>query len=128
MGGALGGEFYVVGGLGMGDSRKLDIYDPTTNQWSTKAGLARGRWGGAGVGMAGKLYIIGGNQYSSDGNSAPAVATTSVYIPATNSWSTKAPLPSARTGIAASRVELNGQLRIEVVGGARPGNNVAFIP
>jgi N-acetylneuraminic acid mutarotase len=127
-GGTVDGKFYVVGGGGKGDYRKLDIYDPATNQWTTKAGLGRGRWFAAGVGMSGKLYIMGGTQLSSDGSSLAVVATTSVYVPATNSWSTKAPLPSPRAGIAASRVALNGQLRIEVVGGARPGNNVAYIP
>jgi N-acetylneuraminic acid mutarotase len=78
--------------------------------------------------MSGKLYIIGGSQLSSDGNSLTPTAATSVYNTATNSWSTKASLPSARTAIAGSRVVLNGQQRIEVVGGARPGNNVAYIP
>lgn len=37
-------------------------------------------------------------------------------------------MPIARISFAGSRVVLNGQPRIEVVGGSRPGNNLAYTP
>lgn len=43
-------------------------------------------------------------------------------------WTIKAPLPKGRNGSAASAVMLSGQPRIHVIGGTRPGNNVAYIP
>jgi len=55
------------------------------------------------------------------------VRTTSVYDPATNLWATKAPMPSVRSA-SAGRVTLNGQGLIEIVGGARPGNNLQYVP
>jgi N-acetylneuraminic acid mutarotase len=89
--------------------------------------MPRRRWLGAGVALGGKLYVIGGYTENPDG-SIKAVRTTSVYDAATDTWATKAPMPTARAHFAASRVVLNGQPRIEVVGGLRPGNNLAYIP
>jgi N-acetylneuraminic acid mutarotase len=123
MGGIIGGKFYVTGG-----SNQLDVYDPVTNRWTTRAPMPLRRWLGAGATMAGKLYVIGGYQQNSDGSITPGVRTMSVYDAATNTWSTKAPLPAARWDVSASRVVLNGQTRIELVGGRRPGNNLAYVP
>lgn len=121
MAGVIGGKFYAAGG-GWGSS-ELEVYDPATNRWTSKAPLPRGRWAGVGVALGGKLFVIGGinSDYS-------AVRTTSVYNPATNSWTNVAPMPTARASFAGSRVVLNGQARIEIVGGVRPGNNLAYIP
>jgi N-acetylneuraminic acid mutarotase len=123
MGGVIGGKFYVTGG-----STQLDVYDPATNRWTIRAPLPQERWLGGGAISAGKLYIIGGYQRNPDGTTTPGVRTTSVYDPGTNRWTTKASAPKALSQIAASRVVLNGQERIEVVGGRRPGNNLAYIP
>lgn len=129
MGGVIGGKFYVTGGDDeTGGVSQLDVYDPATNRWATKAPMPRGRWLGAGTVLGGKLYVMGGDQFSLDGLTVTAIRTTIVYDPSTDTWKTKAPLPTARAGIAASRVVLNGQARIEVVGGNRPGNNLAYVP
>ena len=88
-------------------------------------GSIRGRAAGATLG--GRLYVIGGFRLEPDGTTT-IVRTTSVYDPSTNTWTNKAPLPSARVGIAGSRVMLDGKGRIEVVGGSRPGNNLQYIP
>lgn len=52
----------------------------------------------------------------------------SVYDPATDTWRERAPLPTVRRDLGASRVVVNGEPRIEAVGGARPGNNVQYGP
>jgi N-acetylneuraminic acid mutarotase len=122
MGGFIGGKLYVTGPSGV-----LGAYDPATNQWTTKAPPPDERWAGAGVTVGAKLYIIGGKHRASDG-SFKDVRTTLVYDPASNSWTTKAPMPTLRTGIAGSRVFVNGQPRIEIVGGPRPGNNLQYTP
>ena len=62
-----------------------------------------------------KLFVIG------DGK-------TSAYDATTDAWTSKAQMPTPRGGIAASKVIVNGQSQIEVVGGSRPGNNLAYIP
>jgi N-acetylneuraminic acid mutarotase len=123
MGGTIGGKLYVTGG-----SNQLDVYDPATNAWTTRAPMPRRRWMGAGATVGAKLYVIGGYQENADGTIVSGVRTTSVYDPATNSWTTRAPLPTAGSDFAASRVVLSGKARIELVGGSRPGNNLAYIP
>jgi hypothetical protein len=37
-------------------------------------------------------------------------------------------MPTARGDFTASRVVVDGTPRIEAVGGARPGNNVQYVP
>jgi N-acetylneuraminic acid mutarotase len=128
MGGVIGGKLYVTGFSGVpGSGTRLNVYDPATNQWTARAPMPRQRWSGAGVALAGKLHILGGFQRDPDGT-VKRVRTNSVYDPGTNTWTTKAPMPTERFDFAASRVAVNGKARIEAVGGERPGNNVQYIP
>ena len=54
-------QLYVVGGYdGTGASATLDVYDPATNTWVTKASMPTARRGAAGATYGGKLYVIGG--------------------------------------------------------------------
>jgi N-acetylneuraminic acid mutarotase len=121
--GVIGGRFYVAGGSGgVNAQTRVDVYDPVTNLWSTRAPMPRFRVKAAGATLKAKLHVIGG--IDPDG----ITGKTSVYDPATDTWSARAPMPTARFAIAASRVVLNGEPRIEAVGGTRPGNNVQYIP
>ena len=125
MGGVIGGKFYVTGGEN--GQAQLVVYDPATDQWTRKTPLNRRRWMGSGVAVGGKLYVIGGMTELDDGSN-PTVRTVSVYDPATDSWTNKAPLPNPRANLTASRVRVNGQPRIQLVGGTRPGNNLQYTP
>jgi N-acetylneuraminic acid mutarotase len=119
--GAIGKKFYVVGGTYEGDN-VLEVYDPTTNAWSTRASMGSVRSRSAGGALNGKLYVIAG---SANGQAVP---TTSVYDPATNAWKNLTPAPFTGGGRSAGRVVVAGQVRIDVVGGPRPGNNRQFVP
>jgi N-acetylneuraminic acid mutarotase len=120
----IGKKFYVTGGW---LNRATEAYDPATNTWANKASMGSPRYDAAYVASAAKFYIMGGVRTNPDG-SRTVVATTSVYDPATNIWTHKAPMPTARTLIAAGRVVVNGQTRLSVVGGLRPGNHLQYIP
>jgi N-acetylneuraminic acid mutarotase len=120
-GGVIGGRFYVVW------LDRLMVYDPATNQWTTRARMPKVRWDAASAIVAGKLHIIGGYGEQADGRTA-AYRTHFVYDPATDTWTTKAPLPTARARIAATRVVVSGKPRIQVVGGDRPANNLQYVP
>jgi N-acetylneuraminic acid mutarotase len=121
--GVIGGKLYVAGGQG---NTRLDVYDPVTNQWTVKASMPRVCGFAAGTALAGKLYVVGGNQLNPDGSVTSC--KTSVYDPATNAWTTKAAAPTVRAEAGASRVVVNGEPRIELVGGSRPGNNLQYVP
>jgi N-acetylneuraminic acid mutarotase len=102
-------------------------YDPVTDTWTSLPPPPNMHIRGAAGFIGGKLYLIGGSRVNADG-SVTTVRATNIYNPATNQWTTGAPLPTARIDLSASRVALNGQSRIEVVGGAAPGNNLSYQP
>ena len=86
--------------------------------------LSEGRWG---------LLSYGG---SNDAPIAPQLSMASHQGPEHTdlspdhqmTWTTAAPLPTVRYGVAAMRVFFDGRPRIEVVGGSAPGNNLQYIP
>ncbi len=125
MAGVIGGKLYVVGGTGT--EGRITVYDPATNQWTAKRGLGLPRADAASVVHAGKLYLIGGTRFNAD-ETSEVLRANIAYDPITDRWTNYAPLPGARTGLAGSLVTPNGQPRIEVIGGSRPGNNLQFIP
>jgi N-acetylneuraminic acid mutarotase len=127
-GGVIGGKFYLMAGSWYSRQGRLAVYDPATNRWTTKTPLGLSRPGAATAVLEGKLYVMGGRRYNAKREAYETLDITIVYDPATDTWTRRAPLPSARSDIAASRVFLGGQPRIEVVGGRRPGNNVQYVP
>lgn len=88
------GKIYCIGGRPSlrSWSNKNEMYDPSTDSWSTKA---RKPVAGAGMGACicnGKFYLIGG------GHDGGYDAYNHVYDPINDSWESKAPVPEAREG------------------------------
>jgi N-acetylneuraminic acid mutarotase len=127
-GGVIGGKLYVMAGSRYTHDGRFAVYDPATNQWTAKTPLALARPGAATAVLGTKLYVMGGTRYNATTDAFDTLAVTIVYDPTTDAWTLRARMPSPRTAIAATRVLLNGQARIEVVGGIAPGNNVQYIP
>jgi N-acetylneuraminic acid mutarotase len=127
--GVIGGKLYIAGGL---RTKALHIYDPATNRWSTGASMGSIRAYTASAVVGGKLYVMAGSRilYNSDGTiaSIQAVATNSRYTPATNTWTNVKGAPRGGPGLGSDRVFVGGKSRIELVGGARPGNNLQYVP
>ncbi|MDR4468715.1 MAG: hypothetical protein MRJ68_10515 [Nitrospira sp.] len=125
---ALGGKIYVVGGfekpslgnvLNFAITRSVEMYDPATDQWTSKAPLPIGLHH-VGIGVVdGRLFVIGG--YAKSGFSVwNPVATVYAYDPAADSWTEHAPMPTARGALSVT--EHNGKLY--VIGGFdRNANN-----
>jgi N-acetylneuraminic acid mutarotase len=91
-GGAIGGRFYVVGGRGSPNaSTAHEMYDPTTNTWTTRAALPTGRSGIAAGVVGERLYVFGGEIPRLFGE-------VEVYDPATDRWQSLAPMPEPRHG------------------------------
>jgi N-acetylneuraminic acid mutarotase len=113
--GVIKGKVYVVGGATGGDGSVVlnvnEIYDPKGNTWNTGAPMPTARWVPASAVVNDILYVIGGCTVGCDG--ADALSVVEAYDPATNTWSTKSPLPNATGGAYA--VSVNGI--IYVVGG-----------
>jgi len=107
-GGTIGGKLYLANG------NQVEVYDPASDQWSVKTTAVDVGSLNTSATLAAKLYVFG--------------SATFVYNPTSNAWTRLATPPTDMFGRSAARVVLNGKARIEVVGGSRPGNNLAFIP
>ena len=121
--GVIDGKLYVVGGCINSDcipgvTNRLEVYDPATNTWTTKAPMPTARFGVASGVIAGKFYVAGGSQVC---GACLGITTLEVYDPATDTWTTKAPMPTARAQMDGAVI--NGKLY--VVGGTS-GNVTAF--
>jgi hypothetical protein len=102
------GRIYVAGGHtggGLGYSGVTEAYDTATGAWTSGlATMPTGRYevaaATAGQGAQERVYALGGFNQAAVGGS---LATVEAYDPATDTWATVAPLPTARRGLAAVR-------------------------
>ena len=124
----LEGKIYVVGGfekpslgnvLNLAITPSVEVYDPTADRWTSKASMPVGLHH-VGIGVAGgRLYVIGG--YSQSGLSVwNPVATVYAYDPTTDSWTERAPMPTARGALSVT--EHDGKL-YAIGGYDRKANN-----
>jgi N-acetylneuraminic acid mutarotase len=122
--GVIGGKFYVAGGT------SLEVYDPATNRWATRKPPPRFLgFSPTGTTADGKLYVFGGlSLRNPQTGRVDTLRTTTIYDPATDSWTTGKPMPTPTSDVAASRIFVNGQVGIQVVGGSRPRNNLQYFP
>lgn len=120
-GGVVNGRFYAIGD-------HVEVYDPATNKWTLKADPAPALPSGAATAiMLSRIYVIGGWGPDGQGGYGP-LRTTRVYDPAADRWSSRASMPTARHAMAAAKIFVGEQSRIEVIGGPRPGNNLQYVP
>lgn len=119
----LDGRIYVIGGAkegycwgDFGPGREIAsgvLYDPTTDSVTWIPDMPTARAGLAVVTLAnGNIFAIGGDVRTGSANLFQSVVES--YDPSTNTWSTKAPMPTPRFGLAAA-VGADG--RIYAIGG-----------
>ena len=97
--GVIGDKIYVAGGSPTG--QLLQIYNTTTNTWSTGPSMSVQRHHTAGAVINGKFYVA-------SGRGPGAQLALEVFDPQTNNWSRLADAAIFRSGIAAAAV--NGEL------------------
>ncbi len=116
------GKIYVVGGAAAVPGAKdpairprqpqrslatVEEYDPRTDRWRSRAPMpiACNHMGCESVN--GKVYVIGGRLSGAFIIGYPGnIALVQAYDPATDSWTTRSPMPTARSGL--NTAELNG--------------------
>jgi N-acetylneuraminic acid mutarotase len=105
--------------------RLVQIYDPATNQWSTKAGLPepRRRGGAASVLVGRKIYVSHGNRGGHEtGDFATSYNWLDYYDIDLDTWVTNLPdAPSSRDHTGG--VYVNGEI---CVAGGRDGGSIGF--
>lgn len=125
---AVDGKVYVVGGfekpslgnlLNLTITPSVEMYDPVANRWTSKAPMPVGLHH-AGIGVVdGRLYVIGGYRQSGFSIWNP-VATVYAYDPGTDTWTSRAPMPTARGALSVT--EHGGKL-YAIGGYDRKANN-----
>lgn len=123
------GRIYVAGGrtalkqpdgsLRQVNLSTLEVFDPATNTWTTRAPMPQARGGLAAAAHGGKLYVFGGEQWVPE---QKVFADAWVYDPSKDRWQALPPMPTARHGLGAAtlgdRIHLFG-------GGLRTGGDAA---
>jgi N-acetylneuraminic acid mutarotase len=127
---AVGNKIYVVGGAkipsgmdfpdGLNPGGPIEIlgttemFDTEKNSWTTLKPMTLPRNHHDVADLDGKLYVIGGAVRSCfPGGWSSSVSMNEVYDIATDTWSTRAPMPTARSGVGAAVVDD----KIYVIGG-----------
>jgi len=115
--GVIKGMVYVVGGFNNSGVFNINqIYNPKKKTWKTGMPMPTARGVGASAVADNILYVIGGCG-SGCGELSGALSVVEAYDPASDTWSTKSPLPEPTFGMYA--VAVKGV--IYVVGGYVPG-------
>ncbi len=109
-------KLYVIGGS-VGDTftGNVEVYDPMTDTWQSKASMPTPRADLCASVVNGKIYLIGGKTYSSTAPYYRQTGINEVYDPATNTWSTEASIPTAVQGYASTVIGS----KIYIIGGTR---------
>jgi N-acetylneuraminic acid mutarotase len=105
-------KIYVIGGtigpgIAWGESLltgATEVYDPKTDTWTTKTSMPTRRQGLEANVVSDKIYLIGGVRYVG-GLLHLEYDENEVYDPATDSWTTKKPLPTAVWGYSSAVVD-----------------------
>jgi hypothetical protein len=120
----LGSELHVAGGLGPNgntDSGEHLLWDTAgAPAWTGAAPLPNPRNHGGGAASGGLFFAVAGRHGWDE--VAGHDPTLEAFDPATGSWTTRAPMPSARSEIGAATVTMSDG-RLLVVGGSIAGKN-----
>jgi N-acetylneuraminic acid mutarotase len=92
----VGSQIYVAGGRPP-RGRDFAVYDVLTDRWTTLTNMPTGRNHLAAGTIAGRIYVAGGRLGA--GFTSPMTDVLEVYDPATDTWSTRTPMPTVRGGI-----------------------------
>ncbi|MFA5364634.1 MAG: hypothetical protein WC325_05570 [Candidatus Bathyarchaeia archaeon] len=95
------GKIYVFGG------GVVQVYDHSTDSWSTKCQMSCNRSSLDAHVVNGKIYLIGGSvPYGPDNpHQYRAVNITEIYDPAANRWTVGAPMPNIAKGYVSAAID-----------------------
>src|SRR5512135_2553497 len=100
--GVIAGKLYIVGGVFSNDALQprntLEVYDPVADVWTSKTPMPTAREQIAVGVISGKLYVVGGA--GGGGQCCIPHSELEVYDPSSDTWTSKAPMPTARSAPA----------------------------
>ncbi len=103
------GKIYLTGGMAYSskspyyaEANITEVYDPSTNTWSTTVSMPLSVYGYASAVINGKIHVIGGSESPVTAGTGDFVNSNQVYDPKSDSWSLGANLPFDATFAAAA--------------------------
>jgi N-acetylneuraminic acid mutarotase len=115
-GAAVGGRFYVIGGCQsepgtgpdcrIGSTNAVEVYDPSTNAWSSGPAMPTARNNPTAGVIDGKIYVAGGGLPYGDN----VTNVLEVFDPVAGTWAEKSPEPTARQDAAGAVI--NGKFYV----------------
>ena len=122
---AYNGKLYILGGClraisGEGGTTNAWEYDPATDNYRAIAPIPVKRCSAHAEEVGGKIYLIGGLEPLEDGTGTRVTGRNDVYDPATNTWTSRSPMPTSRNHAFSGVV--NG--KIYVIGGRIGAGNI----
>ncbi len=105
------GQIYAIGGYDKSQKNFLDVnekYNPATDTWEQKAPMPTKRVSFGIAVYENKVYCFGGQIINQAGN-RQVINVTEVYDPATDTWTTKTPMPHLGEDFAANAM-VNGRI------------------
>jgi N-acetylneuraminic acid mutarotase len=109
------GKIYTIEGKGAdtgkcGTIQSVEAYDPVTDTWVRDlAEPTAKRFRCAAAALGGIIYLVGGESREGD-VCGLVVATVEAYDPVSNTWTTKAAMPTARTQVSLIADETSNKL------------------
>jgi N-acetylneuraminic acid mutarotase len=122
---AYNGKIYIFGGCtraisGEGGTTNVWEFDPVADSYRAMAAMSVKRCSPIAEEVGGKIYVIGGLEPNENGQGTRVTGRNQMFDPATNTWTERSPMPTARNHAFAGVV--NG--KIYVIGGRIGAGNI----
>ena len=120
---AFQGKIYCFGGRNVSKDYSIsidvnEVYDTETDSWEKRTPMPTARSGLQASEVGGKIYLIGGWIESESSSIEEKSAQVEIYDPATDTWTTGSPMPTAVAGYASAIVDG----KIYVISGVASGS------
>ena len=114
---AFNGKLYIFGGClrqisGAGATANVWEYDPAADSYKALAPMPVKRCSAQAETVDGKIYVMGGLEPLENGMGTRVTGRNEMYDPATNTWTARSPMPTARnhafSGVVANKIYVIG--------------------
>jgi N-acetylneuraminic acid mutarotase len=111
------GKLYIFGGCtraisGEGGTNNAWEYDPVADSYKALAPIPVKRCSMQAEEVGGKIYVIGGLEPLENGTGTRVTGRNDMYDPATNTWTTRSPMPTSRnhafSGVVGGKIYVIG--------------------
>ncbi len=120
----IGGKRYSSASPFYGETNINEVYDPTSDTWTTKSPIPIAVEGYGSAAIDSKIYILGGSRYLSSSGSSTSISNNQVYDAQNDNWTSAKVLPEgASYGATATTEGFMAPILTYFIGGLIDGQN-----